>query len=110
MKTLKAGALNRRVTLLQPVYDDDLAVTNYVDAGTAWGRYAPSSGSEGIDAAVRDGEAGGRWEFRETALTRQIKSDWRIEHGERIYHVEAVDQHEIKGHLKVDTVTRDEGV
>src|SRR5215471_10732633 len=86
--TLAAGELDKRVTLLRPVYNEPQdEITGYEPVATVWAAVEPAMGVE-MDQAGRTVETvmvNMRIRYR-----RDIDTRWRIQDHEHVYEIKGV--------------------
>jgi SPP1 family predicted phage head-tail adaptor len=85
---MKAGALDRRVTILRlgAASDDGYTTTQeWIEVGQRWAAFKPQSGREAIEAAGKDGMEAATFHLRHDSLTRSITELDVLEYETRRY-------------------------
>ncbi len=74
---VRAGKLNRRVTLQQPVFTKKRggAVTNYSDVATVWGAIEPLRGDEFFESQKHTDRTTSKIRIR---FRNDVRPDWRV--------------------------------
>jgi SPP1 family predicted phage head-tail adaptor len=86
--TLPAGDLDRRVTLLSPVYNGDSdEIDSYQLAGLAWAAVEPIMGAESTEA---DREMTALLVNVTLRYRADIDARWRIQDGEHTYEIQGI--------------------
>jgi len=87
--SLNAGALDQRVSLLRPVYENEFQdeISGYTEAGRAWASIQPT-------VAVEVGEAGRTVERVTVLITIRYRTDldqrWRIGRGVQVWEIQGI--------------------
>lgn len=93
---MRAGDLDRRVTLLRPAAAVDDGYTTrpggHEEAGERWARHMPAMAREIIEASGREAKLPIVLELRHDSLTRLIDGTWRVRMDGRTYDVEGAQE------------------
>lgn len=88
---MRAGTLDRRVTLLSPQAEVDDGYTTipagYAPAGTRKARYMPARTSEIFENEGIEAQRPVVWELQYDSLTATIDATWRLQYGARTYDI-----------------------
>jgi SPP1 family predicted phage head-tail adaptor len=109
---MKAGTLDRRVSILRPAPASDdgyTTVEGWVEVGQRWAAFKPQVGREAIEASGKDGMEAARFHLRHDSLTRTITELDVLEFENRRYAIIAPPI-ELGRREGVELVVRGEGV
>lgn len=90
---MRAGSLNRRLTLLRPVAEKDklgATVVAFVAVATVWASHLPIRDEERLRAAAVDATITDRFQIRRTSAVEAVAADWRLEFKGRPYEISGV--------------------
>lgn len=108
---MKAGKLDRIITLLQPGSVTDDGYTEkagaHASAGTRHAHLMPDSPSEGFELQGRVAKSMARWLVRSDSLTRTVDATWKVEYGAARYDVIGVTESGRRDGLIIETVADD---
>lgn len=93
---MKAGALNRRISILREGPGTDNGIELIPGAlgvvATRWASWKPANGSEVFENQGREAKSGGTFWLRSDNVTRQITPLDKIDFDGRVYDVVAVQE------------------
>lgn len=109
---MRAGALDRQVTLLRPGAAVDDGYTSQPsgleNAGTRSAHYRPATSREVFENAGREGKQPVVFELRFDALTRTITSTWRLTMDAKQYEITGVEEIGRREGVRLATVLSDD--
>jgi len=108
---VKAGPLDRTITLLQPGVETDDGYTtkagDHTSAGTRKAHLMPGSPAEQFELQGRVAKQMARWLVRSDSLTRTVDATWKVQYGTARYDVIGVTEQGRNEGLVIETVADD---
>lgn len=108
---MKAGKLDRIITLMQPGSVTDDGYTEragaHTSAGTRKAHLMPGSPAEQFELQGRVAKQLARWLVRSDSLTRTIDATWKVQYGTARYDVIGVTEQGRNDGLVIETVADD---
>ncbi len=89
---MRAGRLNKRVMLEQPVTTTDAyggTTTTWQEVGTRWAGVEPLRGKEFFEAQAAQSEVEVRVVVRYDSAIAGVDATWRVVYGSRVFEVES---------------------
>ena len=109
---MKAGDLDRTVTLLRPTAGVDDGYTTqpggFENAGTRKARYRPATPREVFENAGREGRQPVIFELRHDSLTRTILPTWRLSMDGKVHEIVGAEEIGRREGVRLVTVVGDE--
>lgn len=111
---MKAGPLDRTITLYSPATETDDGYTlkpgGWTTAGTRKARYVANSPRETFEAHGREATVPVIFEVRSDDLTRTIRETWQIGYDSRRYDVTGIEEIGRRDGLRIRAVANDRDV
>jgi len=108
---VKAGKLDRIITLLQPGAETDDGYTTkagaHTSAGTRHAHLMPGSPAEAFELQGRVAKSLAKWLVRADPLTSTIDATWKVEYDGKRYEVIGVTESGRRDGLIIETVADD---